>query len=156
MNLRAQSGITLVETAVAAAVLAIAAGAAAYSVMMFGRVTAQQGGPSRMAALIIAQQELRIAQNAWKYGSPGIAPSGSETIALAVSASTTARATMTTTISGGGTSAQLTVTVQYTPEPDRNGDTGVVSVTGEVAEKAPLPGSQVNKPGLIPMPSGAP
>lgn len=109
-----------------------------------------------MAALIIAQQELRIAQNAWKYGSPGIAPSGSETIALAVSASTTARATMSTTISGGGTSAQLTVTVQYTPEPDRNGDTGVVSVTGEVAEKAPLPGSQVNKPGLIPMPSGAP
>lgn len=109
-----------------------------------------------MAALTIAQQELRIAQNAWKYGSPGTAPSGTQTIVLPVSASTTAPATITTTLSASGTSAQLTVTVQYTPEPDRSGDTGVVSVTGEVAEKAPLPGSQVDRPGLIPMPSGAP
>lgn len=109
-----------------------------------------------MAALSIAQQELRIAQNAWKYGSPGAAPSGSQTIALPLSAATTAPATITTTVSAGGTTAQLTVSVRYTPEPDRSGDPGVVSVSGEVAEKAPLPGSQVDKPGLIPMPSGAP
>jgi hypothetical protein len=31
-----------------------------------------------------------------------------------------------------------------------------VSVSGEVDVKAPLPGSQVVRPGLIPLPSGAP
>ncbi|HEY9180048.1 MAG TPA: prepilin-type N-terminal cleavage/methylation domain-containing protein [Candidatus Baltobacteraceae bacterium] len=156
MNLRRQSGITLLETTIAAALLAIAAGGALFALSSFGAHIAQQGGPARMAALVAAQQTLRIAQDAWKYGSPGSAPSGSQTIALPLSTQTTAPALLTTTVSAGATSAQITVTVQYTPEPGRSGDPGVVMLSANVSEKAPLPGSQVTKPGLVPLPSGAP
>lgn len=155
MKLRSQTGLTLVETAVAAAIVAVAAGAALYGVAAFAKYAAQQDGPARSAALVVAQQALRVAQDAWKYGSPGSAPSGTQSIALPASAATTAPATLRTTISSTGSSAQLTVTVTYTPQPGRN-DPGVVSVSASVVEKAPLPGSQVYRPGLIPMPSGAP
>lgn len=146
----------LLETAVAAAIVAVAVGTALWAIAAFAKHVAQQGGPARTAALIAAQQTLRVAQNAWKYGSPGSAPAGSQSITLPLSAATSAPATITTTISGSASPAQITVTVQYTPEPDRSGDSGVVSVSGEVGVKAPLPGSQVNRPGLIPLPSGAP
>lgn len=155
MKLGSQTGITLVETAVAAAIVAVAAGTALYGVAAFGKYASQQEGPARSAALVAAQQTLRVAQDAWKYGSPGSAPSGTQSIVLPASAATTAPATMRTTISSNGASAQLTVTVEYTPQPGRN-DPGVVSISASVDEKAPLPGSQVNRPGLVPMPSGAP
>ncbi len=156
MRLRFQSGITLVETAVAAAIITIAIGTALWAIGTFSKHAAQQGGPARMAALVLAQQTLRVAQDAWKYGSPGSAPSGSQSITLPMSSATTARATISTIVSGAASPAQITVTVRYTPEPGRGADPGVVSVSGEVDVKAPLPGSRVNRPGLIPMPSGAP
>jgi hypothetical protein len=109
-----------------------------------------------MAAVATAQQSLRVAQNAWKYGSPGSAPSGSRQITLALNATANEPATLTTSIGGSTSPAQITVTVRYTPEPGRAGDSGIVSVSGEVDVKAPLPGSQVVRPGLIPLPSGAP
>lgn len=152
---RAQSGITLIETAVAAGILAVAVGGALFAIAQFGKFVRQQGGPARTAALIRAQQTLHIAQNAWKYGSPGTAPSGTQIIALAYNKTATEPATITTAIAGGGTSAQITVTVRYTPEPGRN-DPGVVTISGELTAKAPLPGSQINRPGLVPLPSGAP
>ncbi len=155
MRLRSQSGITLVETAVAAGLVAIAAGTVLYGIAMFGRFAGQQGGAARMAALLTAEQTLRIAQDAWKYGTPGDAPNGSQTISLPLSASTTQPALMTTTLSPSGASAQITVSIRYTPEPGR-GDPGVVSVSGNVYAKAPLPGSQIDRPGLVAMPSGAP
>jgi type II secretory pathway pseudopilin PulG len=153
---RLQQGITLVETAVAAAILALAIGAALYAVGGFGKYVAQQGGPARTAALIAAQQTLRVAQNAWKYGSPGSAPAGSQSITLPLSTTTTAPATLTTSVDGSASPARITVTVRYTPEADRSGDSGVVSLSGEVDAKAPLPGTQVQRPGLVPVPSGAP
>ncbi|HKU67105.1 MAG TPA: hypothetical protein VJP85_04940 [Candidatus Baltobacteraceae bacterium] len=156
MSSRFQSGVTLVETAVAAAIVAIALGTALWAVVAFARHVAQQGGPARTAALVVAQQTLRVAQDAWKYGSPGSAPSGSQSITLPRSAATTAPATLTTTVSASTSPALVTVTVRYTPEPGRAGDPGVVSVSGELDAKAPLPGSQVNRPGLVPLPSGAP
>jgi hypothetical protein len=47
------------------------------------------------------------------------------------------------------------VTVRYTPEPGRD-DPGIVTLASQVDSKAPLPGSQLSRPGLIPQPSGAP
>jgi type II secretory pathway pseudopilin PulG len=152
----AQSGITLLETVVAAGMLAVAIAGVLFALTGFSKFAAQQGGVARMAALTVAQQTLRVAQDAWKYGSPGAAPSGSQTILLPLSMSTTAPATLTATVSANGSSAQVTVTVQYTPEPNRTGDTGIVSVSGDLVQKAPLPGSQISRTGLIPMPSGAP
>jgi type II secretory pathway pseudopilin PulG len=151
-----QSGITLLETAVAAGILAVAIAGVLFALTAFSKFIAQQAGVARMAALTLAQQTLRVAQNAWKYGSPGTAPSGSQAAVLPLSLSTTAPATLTSSVTMSGTSAQMTVTVRYTPEPNRPGDSGVVSVTGDLVQKAPLPGSQVSRPGLIPMPSGAP
>lgn len=148
MKLRFQSGVTLLEAAVCAGVVAIAAGTALFAVASFGRHIAQPGGSARMAALVAAQQTLRVAQDAWKYGPPGGAPSGSQTIALP--------ATVTTAVDTGTSPARITVTVRYTPEPGRNGDSGVVELTGELSAKAPLPGSHVERPGLIPLPAGAP
>lgn len=148
MTLRLQSGATLLEIAVCAAIVTIAAGAALFAVASFGRHIAQPGGAARMAALLVAQQTLRVAQDAWKYGSPGGAPSGSQSIALP--------ATVTTVMDASTSPARITVTVRYTPEPGRNGDSGVVEITGELSAKAPLPGSRVERPGLIPLPSGAP
>lgn len=151
-----QSGFSLLETLVAAALLAVATVGVLYTVAVLGKHVAQQGGPARMAALVVAQQTLRVAQDAWKYGSPGSAPSGSQSITLPMNDAASAPAMLTTTVSGSASLAQVTVTVQYTPEPGRTGDSGIVSVSGEVIQKAPLPGSQLSKPGLIPLPSGAP
>ncbi|HET6895981.1 MAG TPA: prepilin-type N-terminal cleavage/methylation domain-containing protein [Candidatus Baltobacteraceae bacterium] len=147
MRLRRQSGITLVETAVAVAIATVVVAGAFFAIATVAKHMAQQGGPARMRAMVIAQQTLRVAQNAWKYGSPGTAPAGTQSISSG---------TVTTTITGSTSPAQITVTVQYTPEPGRSGDSGVVSVSGAVDEKAPLPGSQVDRPGLIPLPSSAP
>lgn len=148
MKLRFQSGVTLLEIAVCAAIVTIAVGAALFAVASFGRHIAQPGGSARMAALLAAQQTLRVAQDAWKYGSPGEAPSGSQSIALP--------ATVTTALDASTSPTRITVTVRYTPEPGRNGDSGVVELTGELSEKAPLPGSRVDRPGLVPLPTGAP
>lgn len=156
MKPRFESGITLVETAVAGAILALAVGTALCATAAFGKHIAQQGGPARTAALIAAQQTLRVAQNVWKYGSPGNAPAGSQSITLPLSTATAAPATLVTTIDGSTSPARITVTVKYTPEPDRPADSGAVSISGEVDEKAPLPGTQVQRPGLVPIPSGAP
>jgi hypothetical protein len=147
--------VKLVEAAAAAAIVAVIVGGVFSALSGFGKYITQQGGPARRAALIEAQQTMRLAQNAWKYGSPGNAPSGSQTIALPLSSQTTAPATITTTVAPNGNSAQIQVTVRYTPEPGRR-DPGVVELNSQVDVKAPLPGSQVNRPGLIPQPSGAP
>lgn len=151
----AQSGITLIETVVAVAIVAIVVGGVLFAAGAFGKYVSQQGGPGRRAALIAAEQTMRLAQNAWKYGSPGNAPSGSRTVVVPLSTQTTAPATITTTLSAGVSSARLEVTVRYTPEPSRN-DPGTVTLTSDVDVRAPLPGSQVSRPGLIPQPSGAP
>lgn len=155
MRLRNESGVTLVETAVAAAVVAVAAGGALFAIASLAKHTRMQGGAARTAALVAAQQTLRIAQNAWKYGSPGSAPSGSQTLMLPSGSATTAPATLTTTVAPSGTAAQITVSVHYTPEPGRD-DSGIVTVSARVLVKAPLPGSQIDRPGLVALPSGAP
>lgn len=155
MKDRAQSGITLIETALAAAIIVVAVGGALFAIASFGKHLREQGGPEHVAALIAAQQTLRIAQDAWKYGSPGSAPAGSQSVSLPLNKATAQPATITTTIVPNGASAQITVTVQYTPEPGRH-DSGIVTVRGQLVAKAPLPGSQIDRPGLVPLPSGAP
>ena len=138
----------LLEALVAVAIAALAAGASLWALAGFGKHLAQPGGAARSAALALAQQTLRVAQDAWKYGSPGSAPAGTQAVALP--------GTITTAISSASAPAQILVTVRYTPQPGRSGDTGVVSVSGAVDVKAPLPGSSVYRPGLVPLPSGAP
>jgi len=86
----------------------------------------------------------RDAAQSWKYGSPGSYATGTFSNVSITEAAVTA------------TGAHLTVGVQYTPDAARGGEDGTITVEGDVAVKAPLPGSQVARPGLIPRPSGAP
>ena len=161
MRAHTQAGITLVETAVAVAVIAIGIGGLLFALGSFARFTAHQAGPVRSAATALADQTLRIAENTWKYGSPGSAPSGTAASRLTVAhegaAPATVPVTVTTSLSNvSATGAQITVTVQYTPDPGHPSDSGVTSVTGQAGAKAPAPGSQVTDPAAIPQPSGAP
>lgn len=155
VNLRLQSGMTLVETAVAAAIIAIAAGAAMFAIGSFGRHVAQQYGPARSGALLAATQQLRLAQNAWKYGSPGNAPSGTQRITLPLGGGATTAATVSTTIASNGASTRVSLSVSYTPQPN-DADSGTISISQDLQAKAPLPGSEVEPPALIAAPTGAP
>jgi prepilin-type N-terminal cleavage/methylation domain-containing protein len=143
-----QSGFSLIEAVIAAAIAAVAAGAWLSATSAFGRFAAHQASPARSAALLLAEQTLRVAQDAWKYGSPGNAPSGAWT--------TTGPFTVQTTVSGGAVSGDITVTVSYTPDPLRRSDAGAVTLHGTLSVKAPLPGTRIVRAAPIPRPSGAP
>src|SRR5579884_582711 len=156
-----QSGFSLIETLVALAVVAVAVGALVAAMGAFGRFATHQAGPVRSAAMLLAEQTLRVAQDAWKYGSPGTAPSGTWQTAVPLNLpggiSTTAPVSVTASISNANAQyAQITVTVQYTPDAHHAGDPGQVVMTGEAQVKAPVPGATVLNPTLIPQPSGAP
>lgn len=148
MNSGPQSGFSLIEAVIAAAIAAVAAGAWLSAVNAFGRFAAHQASPARSAALLLAEQTLRVAQDAWKYGSPGNAPSGTWTAAGPF--------TVQTVLAGGAVSSDITVNVSYTPDPLRSADTGSVTLHGTLSVKAPLPGTRIVRPALIPQPSGAP
>lgn len=147
MHDRSQSGFSLIETLVATAIVTLVVGSALFALATFGKYAAHQGGKARTAALSLAQQTLRDAQNAWKYGSPGVAPSGTQ-IAASVG-------TVTTTVAASASIAQITVRVTYTPDASYQ-DSGVVVLSGELQAKSPLPGAQIDRPGLVPQPAGAP
>ena len=147
MNSGPQSGFSLIEAVIAAAIAAVAAGAWLSAVNAFGRFAAHQASPARSAALLLAEQTLRVAQDAWKYGSPGNAPSGTME---------GGSFTVQTAVAGGAVSSDITVNVSYTPDPRRPDESGMVTLHGTLSVKAPLPGTRIVRPALIPQPSGAP
>lgn len=149
MNARAQAGFTLVEAAVATAIVAIAAGGALYAFASFARYGSHVDGPHRAAAVRLANRTLRAAEDAWKYGSPGLSPAGTQTVADPYPASVTAKLSGVTP-----NTATLTVTVRYTPDPSR--DDGVVRLSSVLESQAPPPGSTLTQPGLIPAPATTP
>lgn len=157
----AERGFTVVEAAVAFAVLAVAAGGALFGISSFGRFATHQPGPVRTAALGLAEQTLRVAQDAWKYGSPGTAPSGTQTIdvpiAIPNNAATSAPVTLTVTVGNAVSgSAPIAVTARYTPDPQHETDSGTLTVSGTLSQRAPAPGSQVQDAAPVAAPSGAP
>jgi prepilin-type N-terminal cleavage/methylation domain-containing protein len=160
MKMQRQRGFTLLESAIAAAIICLAAGALLSAMAEFGRFSSHQAGPVRAAATLLAEQTLRVAENAWKYGSPGDAPVGTiETTVpvLGPNGATSAPVSVQTQISSASpASAQIVVTVLYTPEPDRVRDSGDVTLSGDLQMQSPLPGSTIAPASLIPQPNGAP
>lgn len=150
----------LLEAVLAAAIVAFATGAWLSASSAFARFSTHQASPVRSAAQALAQQTLRVAQDAWKYGSPGTVPSGSWQTGVALNAPGAAAAaapvTVSASVASSGQTADITVTVRYTPDPQHRGDSGVVSLNGSLSVKAPPPGARLLQPGLIPEPSGAP
>lgn len=156
MKHAAQAGFSLVEALVAAGIVALACSAWLGACAAFARYAAHPISPVRAAAALLAEQTLRVAQDAWKYGSPGAAPSGTWRRSIDVdtpgASPVPAPVGVTATLSGGA----LEVTVRYTPDPLRPDDSGEVTMSGTLLPRAPLPGSALQAPGLIPAPSGAP
>lgn len=149
----------LLEAVLAAAIVALATGAWLSASSAFARFSTHQASPVRSAAQALAEQTLRVAQDAWKYGSPGTVPSGSWQTGVALNAPGAAAAapvTVTASVASSGQTADITVIVRYTPDPQHRGDSGVVSLNGSLSVKAPAPGARLLQPGLIPEPSGAP
>lgn len=160
MRAGSQSGFSLIEAIFAAAIVAVAAGAWLSAVNGVAHFATHQVSPLRNSATVLAEQTLRIAQDAWKYGSPGAAPAGTWQTNLplivpgapATSVPVSVNAAIVTT----GQRADLVVTVRYTPDAGATGDDGVVALRGALSVKAPAPDSRIVRPGLIPQPSGAP
>lgn len=143
-----QSGFSLLEALAASGLIALAAGAFLLAAGNTARFAAHQAGPTATAARDLAQQTLRTAQDAWKYGALSV-PTGTARVALP--------GTLTSQLAAGaGGEAMLRITVTYTPDPDHSGDSGSVSISGTLAAQAPLPDSSVNAATPIPQPSGAP
>lgn len=161
MEKRKQAGFTLIEAVLAVAILAVAMTAFTVAMGEFGKFSTSQAGPVRTAAMLLAEQTLRVAEDAWKYGAAGNAPEGSLAtrvpLVLPGARATTAPLTVTTALSNADSAfADLVVTVRYTPDPDHLQDTGIVTLDGELQVKAPLPASTVAPPNLIAQPQGAP
>jgi type II secretory pathway pseudopilin PulG len=158
---RSQSAFALIEVLAVIGIVAICAGTLILAISGFAKFGSHAIGRNRSAALLFAEQTLRVAQNTWKYGAPGTAPNGSAQVALPVavpsSTPTTIPATIISTLSGAGsTGATITVTVQYTPDPQHPDDSGSVMLNGTLNVKAPLPGAQIERPGFVPLPANAP
>ena len=158
---RSQRAFSLIETLVAVALVTIAVAGSILSMGAFGRFSTHQAGPVRSAAMLLAEQTLRVAQDAWKYGSPGMAPSGTWQTAVPLhipgASPTTAPVSVTTSISNAGAQgAHVKVDVQYTPDGQRSSDSGLVSISAQAQVEAPVPGATLLDPSLVPQPSGAP
>lgn len=160
MKMRRQAGFTLIESLAAAAIAALAVAALAGALGAFGRYASHEASPVRMAASALAEQTLRVAADAWKYGSPGAAPAGSFATSVPVispgSTPTGEPVGVAVSAAASASGAQISVTVRYTPDPAHPGDGGVVSLRGTARVLAPLPGSAVAPGSLIAEPTGAP
>ncbi|HET9393048.1 MAG TPA: type II secretion system protein [Candidatus Rubrimentiphilum sp.] len=159
--MKSQAGFALLEVLAVIGIFAVCAGTLILAISGFAKFGSHAVGRNHAAALVFAEQTLRVAENAWKYGTPGAAPSGSAQVAIPVavpsSAPTTIPVTVTSTLSNASsTGATIAVTVLYTPDPEHPGDSGIVTLNGTLNVKAPLPGAQVQRPGFVAQPQGGP
>jgi len=148
-----QRGFALLEAIAIVAVVSLSAGALLLAISASAKF-GSASGRNRIAAALLAAQTLRVAEHAWKYGALADAPAGSVTAAMPVSGSTTPVPVIISSAISSQTAegAALTITVSYPP--GQAGDSGTVTVTGTLRVKAPLPGAQIERPGLIPQPAG--
>lgn len=156
-----QRGFTLIEAAIACGIVGMTLLALFFALSSFSKFDAHAAGPNRTAARVLAEQTLRIAEDAWKYGAIGNAPSGTWSTTLRIpNAGSATPASIPVTITSAlananATSTSIAITVGYPPDPDR-GDTGTITINGTLQVRAPLPGARVLYPSLVPLPSGAP
>ena len=151
--MKRQRGFALLEAIAVLAITSLCAGALLLAVLASASIGLAPGR-NRTAAALLAAQTLRGAENAWKYGSPGNAPAGPVPASMLVPGSGAVPVTISSEIaSQSADGATISVTVSYPPE--RAGDSGAITVTGALRVKAPLPGSQIERPGFIPQPAAA-
>jgi len=147
---KAQAGFALIEAIAAIAIAAVCAGALILALSSVAKSGSHAAGRNRVAATLFAEQTLRVAEDAWKYGSPGDAPSGTFETSIPNPISV-----VSTITQNGSSAADITVTVAYTPDPGHE-EPGSVTLRGKLRAKAPLPGARVEQSGLIAAPQSLP
>ncbi|HET7814035.1 MAG TPA: hypothetical protein VFL13_06650 [Candidatus Baltobacteraceae bacterium] len=140
-------GFTLVEAAVAVGIAALAAVLLAPVVSVAARASSRANDPVHAALSTYASGLVRDAAQAWKYGAPANAVSQTYTATISAGAAASPLpVSVTETIAAvDAASSQVTVTV--------TSGSVTASASAQVAASAPLPGSQIARPGLVPMPS---
>jgi type II secretory pathway pseudopilin PulG len=146
---KAQAGFALIEAIAVIAIAAACAGALILALSSVPKSGSHATGRNRVAASLFAEQILRVAEDAWKYGSHGDAPSG--TFETSIPNPVSVVSTITRNDSSG---ADISVTVSYTPDPGHD-ESGSVTLRGKLRAKAPLPGARVEQSGLISAPQNS-
>ena len=144
-----QRGTTLIEATIAVAIVALLAGAALGTASMAAH--AASSSIVRTALQTAAQREMRIALDILKYQGSTLAPATvATTLPMPASSPLPAQLTIRTTLSADGSTA-VSVTASSLDDATQS-----VTLDAALQARAPLPGSQVEVPGLEPAPTGAP
>ena len=147
MELKAQRASTLAEAAVTVAIVAIVSAAILGGMTM--ATHAAGANTVRDALQDAAERETRVAQDVLKYQGATLAP---VTIATSIPMPTgsplPAQLAFAKSVAGGVTTITITATAAQTGEQ--------TAVTTQLRGQAPVPGTQVQAPGLAPAPTGAP
>ncbi|HZZ66123.1 MAG TPA: hypothetical protein VFE17_11525 [Candidatus Baltobacteraceae bacterium] len=156
MAVRDQGGYALVEVVFAAAVISVGVAGLLGAMGVFARFAAHPDGAVRSAATLLAEQTLRLAQDAYKYGSPDL-PRDTEWQARVAIAGpdampTNVPVTVRTHVEGSPESAAIDVAVSYPGDPKSTNRSATVSLRGTLAVLAPVPGTSITRPGLVPGP----
>jgi type II secretory pathway pseudopilin PulG len=146
VGLEGQRASTLIEAAVVVAIVSIVVGATLGATI----VATHAAGTNTVHDVLqdAAQREMRVAQDVLKYqGSTIGAASVATALPMPTGSPLAARLAIATSTNG---LTQITVTATATT----TGEQAVVST--RLRGQAPLPGTQIQAPGLAPAPTGAP
>lgn len=148
MDVEAQRGGSLVETAVAIAIVALVAGSATGVVAIVVHDTA--GSATREALQSELRREMSLAVDALKYRGTTLLPAtAATTLPMPAGSPLAAQVRLRTApLSGGG----LRISIEATAVASRERR----SLSATLDAQAPQPGAVVEAPGLAPAPTGAP
>lgn len=140
---------TLFETTIAIGILATVASATLGVSAMATHASARAAMRSVMQDA--AESEMRVALDVLKYQGGALAPASIATaLPLAGASPLPVRLSLTTSAAPGGATMVSVVVIAADDSTQR------VTLEGTLDRRAPLPGSVLQAPGLVPAPTGAP
>jgi type II secretory pathway pseudopilin PulG len=153
VRLERQRANTLIEVAVAIAVIAIAAGAALSAFLSIGRHRIERDRREALEACV--RRELSTAVDILKYSGGSIAPATVATALPMPEGSPLASVVSLTAHRAGGV-WQIDVAAQPSGGTRDGGASQRAELRATVAAQAPMPGSELRHNGIVPAPLGAP
>jgi type II secretory pathway pseudopilin PulG len=148
VELQSERGSTLVETAVAVAIVSVVAGAALDATILATHAAGTR--PVRDALESEVRREMPVAIDVLKYQSGAIAPTSvATTLPMPAGTPLSARVSIAVSPDPAG-SFRLTLTAEAGDPTQR------VQLTATLGAQAPVPGTIVTAPALAPAPTGAP
>jgi len=140
---------TLLETTIAVGILATVAGGTLGVSAMATRAAA--GAAERAALQSAAEREMRVALDVLKYQGGALAPAAvSTSLPLAGASPLPVQMSVQSAVRADGTTS-VTIGVVSTSD-----STERTILYGTLDRRAPLPGTVLRAPGLVPAPTGAP